>query len=496
MILEESVITNLLLNDEYSKKVFPFIKPVYFDSDTNRKIFETFAEHVANFKASPSIEALKILLEKRNDIRGEKAFQDIISKLDSLKRDAKTDMDFLVSQTEEFVRHRDIVNSVKQAVNIISGEDKNLDLGSLPKLFEDSLSIAFDADVGHDFLEDFEDRHAYYHQKLNRIPFDIDILNTVTKGGLPAKTLTILMGSTGGGKSLVMGHMAASHLMFGKNVLYITMELAEEEVAKRIDANILDITMDDLMLLPKDVYSKRINHYKSRTPGKLIIKEYPTGSAHVNHFRFLLNELKFKKRFVPDIIFIDYINICSSARIKANAATNSYSMVKSIAEEIRGLAVSQKVPIVSATQTNRGGYNNSDVDLTNVSESIGLPETADAFFVLSTSPQLEELGQLQIKQLKNRWGDINRPNKFVVGIDRSKMKLYNLDPKAQEILVNEGSGSNGGNTGGSVFDKGNFGSQYGNDLESSFSPSTGKSGRYGSPSFGKPAKAKKNDIQI
>lgn len=452
-MLEKTILSNLLLNDDYSRKVFPYIKEEYFEENSIKKVFSTYAEYVEKYKEPPSLEALKISLDKRKDLN-ENSYKDVMEVVGDLKLDENTNNDWLVEETEKFCQDRDLYNSIRRSILILDGQDKEFDKGSIPKLLSDSLGISFDTSVGHDFLEDYESRFEYYHRKEERLPFDLDLMNKVTKGGLPRKSMTVLLATTGGGKSLCKCHMAASNLMYGKNVLYITMELAEEEVARRIDSNIMDITLDEVKELPYKTFKTRIDRYKTKTTGKLVVKEYPTGSAHVGHFRHLINELRMKKNFVPDVIFVDYLNICASSRVRGAAAANSYTLVKSIAEEVRGLAMEFNCAIVTSSQFNRSGYDNSDVDLTNTSESMGITHTADAIFALITSEDLESRGQLMIKQLKNRWGDIGYYRRFVVGIDRSRMKLYDLEDNAQSDIQDEGGGSN---SGGATFDKTSFG---------------------------------------
>jgi len=454
-MIEKTILSNLIYNEDYCRKVFPYIKEEYFDDNSLRKIFSTYSEYVNEYKEPPSIEALKISIDKRKDLN-ESSYKEVVSLIDELKVDKDTNHQFLVDETEKFCQDKDLYNSIRKAILILDGQDKENDKGAIPKILSDSLGISFDTHIGHDFLEDFESRHEYYHRKEERLPFDIEILNKITKGGIPRKSMTVLLATTGGGKSLVKCHMAATSLMFGKNVLYITMELAEEEVARRIDANIMDITLDEVKQVPLDVFEKRMSRYKSKTPGKLIIKEYPTGSAHAGHFRHLLNELRMKKNFVPDVVFVDYLNICSSSRVKGAAAANSYTLVKSIAEEIRGLAMEFDIAIVTSSQFNRSGYDNSDVDLTNTSESMGITHTADAIFGLITSEDLESLGQIMIKQLKNRWGDLSYYRRFVVGIDRSRMKLFNLEDRAQTGVQSEAVNNDDKPT----FDKSSFGQQW------------------------------------
>ena len=460
-MLEKTILSYLIHDEEYCRKVFPYIKEEYFDDNSLKKIFSTFSEYVNEYKAPPSIEALKISIDKRTDLN-ENNFKEINSTIDEFQTDNKTNQDWLISETEKFCQDKDLYNSIRRAILILDGQDKEHDKGAIPKLLSDSLGISFDTHIGHDFLEDFDARYDYYHRKEERLPFDIEMLNKITKGGLPRKSMTVLLATTGGGKSLLKCHMAAANLLYGKNVLYITMELAEEEVSRRIDANILDVTLDELIKMPRDVYEKKLDRVKGKTTGKLIVKEYPTGSAHAGHFRHMLNELRLKKNFVPDVIFVDYLNICSSSRVKGAAAGNSYTLVKSIAEEIRGLAMEFDCAIVTSSQFNRSGYDNTDVDLTNTSESMGITHTADAIFALITSEELESLGQLMIKQLKNRWGDLSYYRRFVIGIDRSKMKVFNLEDSAQQGIQSEITKKDDK----PAFDKSAFGEEW--DAESNF----------------------------
>jgi archaellum biogenesis ATPase FlaH len=452
-MIEKTILSNLIYNEDYCRSVLPYLKEEYFDDNSLRKIISTFNDYVEQYKESPSIEALKISIDKRRDLN-EQQYKDVVTLIDELRIDGTTNHQFLIDETEKFCQDKDLYNSIRRAILILDGQDRELDKGAIPKLLSDSLGISFDTQIGHDFLEDFESRHEYYNRKEERLPFDIEMLNRITKGGLPRKSLTTLLATTGAGKSLVKCHMAATSLMYGKNVLYITMELAEEEVGRRIDANIMDITLDEVKEVPLDVFQKRMKRYRDKTPGKLIIKEYPTGSAHAGHFRHLLNELRMKKNFIPDIIFVDYLNICASSRVKGIAAANSYTLVKSIAEEVRGLAMEFNVPIVSSSQLNRGAYESTDVDLSNTSESMGLTHTSDAIFALITSEELESRNQLMIKQLKNRWGDIGYYRRFVVGIDRSRMKIYDVEEDAQKGIQNEVKGD------APAFDKTSFGEQW------------------------------------
>lgn len=447
-MLEKTILSNLILNEEFGRKVYPYLKDEYFEDLSFRKVFETAAEYIEQYKAPPSIEALRIALDKRKDLN-EDVYTSTNALINELKVDPDTSVEFLLNETEKFCQDKDLYNTIRKSILILDGQDSEMGKGEIPKLLSDSLGISFDQSVGHDFLEDGDDRYEHYHRKEERIPFDIDILNKITKGGLPRKSMTVLLATTGGGKSLVKCHMAANHLMYGKNVLYITMEMAAEEIGRRIDANIMDITLDEVAEVPRDVFEKRMARYKSKTTGKLVIKEFPTGSAHSGHFRHLLNELKLKKNFAPDVIYLDYLNICSSARVKGAAAANSYTLVKSIAEEVRGLAMEYNCAIVTSSQFNRDAYGNSDVDLTNTSESMGITHTADAIFGLVSSEYLEEMGQLMIKQLKNRWGDMGYYRRFLVGIERSKMKIYELEESAQQNINLDGnSGGQQGHNGG------------------------------------------------
>lgn len=461
-MLEQTILANLIYNEEYTRKVFPYLKEDYFDDHTIRKIFSTYSEYMNEYKSPPSIEALKISIDARKDLN-EESFKEIVKTVDSIEYDSSTSQEWLVNQTEKFCQDRDLVNSIRKAILILDGKDKELDKGVIPKLLSDSLGISFDTHIGHDFLEDFEDRYDFYHRKEERIPFAIELLNKITKGGLPNKSLTCFLAVTGVGKTLVMCDMAATHLLYGKNVLYITLEMAEERIAERIDANLLDVTIDELKAMPKETYEKKISRLKDKTTGKLIIKEYPTGSAHAGHIRYLINDLRMKHNFKPDIVYIDYLNLCSSSRLKGAAAANSYTVVKSIAEELRGLAMEFDLPVVSATQANRSAFESSDIDMTNTSESIGLAATVDAMFALISSEELESMKQIMIKQLKNRWGDLSYYRRFVVGIDRSKMKLFNLEETAQTSVQNEANGKKDKPT----FDSTKFGEEW--DTESKFS---------------------------
>lgn len=431
MRLEQTILKNLIKNEKFTRKVLPFLKSDYFTNQEDRLLFQEVAGFVLKYNQQPTVDALEIEVD---NIRGstDDTVKNIKQTLKELSSDTtETNEDWLVENTEKFCQERAIYNAITESLEIMNGKGK-LTKGAIPTLLSDALAISFDPNVGHDYLEQSEDRYEYYHRVEERLPFDLDFFNKITKNGVPKKTLNIVMAGVGVGKSLTLCHLASSYLNQGKNVLYITLELAEKEVSKRIDANLLNITLDDLMLLPKDVYKNKIDKLKQKTNGKLIVKEYATSTASTNHFRALLNELNLKKNFVPDAIMIDYLNICSSARVKPGVA-NSYTYIKSIAEELRGLAVEFNVPVWSATQLTRGGFGSSDPDLTDTSESFGLPATADFFVALITNETMEQLKQYQVKQLKNRYNDPGLNKRFVIGVDRAKMKLYDVEQSAQDL---------------------------------------------------------------
>jgi len=439
MKLEQAILTNLIYNEDFLRKVLPFIKPEYFSDRTERTLFNEITSFTETYNSPPEIAALSIAVKEKTNLTDDEVqkCEDYLSEIEK-DNNPKTEIQWLVDKTEKFCQEKAIYNAVLGSISILDGKDKTNDKGAIPKILSDALAISFDTTVGHDYLQDSDERYEFYHRKEERIPFDLDIFNKITKGGLPAKTLNIALAGTGVGKSLFMCHMAAGAMVQGRNVLYITLEMAEEKIAERIDANLLNVTLDDLMELPKDLYDKKVERVKSKTTGKLIIKEYPTASASTIHFRTLLNELNLKKSFVPDIIFVDYLNICCSARIRAGSNINSYTYVKSIAEELRGLAVEYNLPIVSATQTTRSGFTSSDPGLEDTSESFGLPATADLMFALITSEDLEALGQIMVKQLKNRYNDPSYYKRFTVGVDRSKMKLYDIDQSGQMNIIDAG----------------------------------------------------------
>ena len=422
-------------DEDYLRKVIPFLKDEYFTDWTERKVFQHLKTFVEQYNASPSAEALQISLQNDKTLT-EDEFTSITEVMQNFG-EAQSNKDWVLDETEKFCKDKAVYNAIVQSIQIIDGKDKKFTNEAIPDILKDALGVSFDNSVGHDYLLDSDDRFEYYHKLEERLPFDLDMFNKITKGGLPRKTLNIALAGTGVGKSLFMCHMAAGALSQGKNVLYITMEMAEERIAERIDANLMNVTMDDLKNLPKQMFDDRISRIKNKTEGKLIIKEYPTASAHSGHFRALLNELNLKKEFIPDIIFIDYLNICASSRFKMSGSVNSYIYIKGIAEELRGLAVEFNVPIVSATQTTRSGYANSDMELTDTSESFGLPATADFMFGIISTEDLEKLGQLLIKQLKNRYNDPSQHKRFVIGVDRAKMRLYDVDMSAQKNIMQE-----------------------------------------------------------
>ena len=438
MRIEQTILKNLLKNEEYARKILPFVKDEYFTVEEDRVLFHEIKDFIVKYNNIPTVDALLIEVDSIAHLKEDQVKQIVNTVKELHKDDIDTNMDWLVDSTEKFCQEKAIYHAIMKSIDIMNNKDSTNTKGAIPQLLTDALGVSFDPNVGHDYLEQYEDRYDYYHRVLEKIPFDLDFFNKITKNGLPKKTLNIALAGTGVGKSLFMCHVAASCLSMGKNVLYITLELAEEEVAKRIDANLMNITFDDLMNLPKEMYQKKAENIKNKTTGKLIVKEYPTAGAGSIHFKALLNELNLKKSFRPDIIFIDYLNICMSSRIKPGASVNSYTYVKAIAEELRGLAVEYDVPVVSATQTTRSGFVSSDIGLEDTSESFGLPATADFMFALISTEELQELGQLMVKQLKNRYNDPTVNKRFVVGIDRAKMKLYDVENTAQMDIVDSG----------------------------------------------------------
>ena len=438
MRLETTILKNLIYNEEYTRKVLPFLSVNYFQEREDKILYEKINEYINQYNTLPTQEALAIELDK-SSIKDEE-FQNSLKLLESITNENdEANISWLLDSTEKFCQDKAIYNAVVESISILDekGGDKR-DKGSIPDILSGALSVSFDPHVGHDYFLDAEERYEFYHRIEEKIPWDLEFFNRITKGGLSNKTLNIALAGTGVGKSLFMCHVAASCLSQNYNVLYITLEMAEEKIAERVDANLLNISIDDLQKIPKDLYDKKINKLKQTIKGKLIVKEYPTAAANANHFRALLNELNLKRSFVPNIILIDYINICTSSRIKQGANVNSYTYIKSIAEELRGLAVENAIPILSATQTTRSGFTNTDIGLEDTSESFGLPATADFMFAIISTEQMEELNQIMIKQLKNRYSDPTSNRKFVIGIDRSKMKLYDVEQFAQNELVDTG----------------------------------------------------------
>ena len=432
--IEDTILKNLVADEDYTRKVLPFIKSEYFAEPTERLVLDKIVGYVTEYNSIPTREALLIELDQDNKV-ADGEFQSASELIRNLVVEEKMQLEWLLDQTEKFCQEKAVYNAIMESIGIIDGQDKDHGKGAIPEILTKALAVSFDSHIGHDFLENYEERYEFYHRKEERIPFDIELLNQITKGGLPRKSLNVILAGTGVGKSLAMCHMASANLMDGKNVLYITMEMSEEKIAERIDANLLNVTLDDLKSLPKEMYAKKVQRVKDKTLGKLIIKEYPTASAHVGHIRHLVNELALKRNFVPDIIYIDYLNICMSQRVRAGSNVNSYTYVKAIAEEIRGLAVEKSVPIVSATQTTRSGFTNSDPGLEDTSESFGLPATADLMLAMVSTEELEDLDQIMIKQLKNRYADPGSNKRFVVGIDRAKMRLF--DAEDQDGVMND-----------------------------------------------------------
>ncbi len=431
--IELLILRNLIHNEEYVRKVIPFIKAEYFENKNQRVVFEQIFKFVEEYNKPSTKEILCIEVEKRDDINdGE--FKDIIELIGYLEEEV-SEFKWLVNTTEKWCRDRAIYLALIESIHITDGKDEKKSRDSIPTILSDALSVSFDTHVGHDYLNDYEERYDLYHRKEEKIEFDLEYFNKITKGGIPNKTLNIALAGTGVGKSLFMCHMASAVLLQGRNVLYITMEMAEEKIAERIDANLLNVNIQDIADLPKVMFENKVTDLAKKTQGSLIIKEYPTASAHSGHFRALLNELAIKKSFRPDIIFIDYLNICASSRYRGNSSVNSYSYIKAIAEELRGLAVEANLPIVSATQTTRSGFGSSDVELTDTSESFGLPATADLMFALISTDELESLGQILVKQLKNRYNDPTIHKRFIVGIDRAKMRLFDCEQSAQSDMI-------------------------------------------------------------
>ena len=434
--IERTALTQLVTNEEYARKVLPFLKGDYFSDKTERTIFEEISKFVDKYNKIPTQTSLEIEVQSRKDLN-ETDYSKVVDVIKTLKP-TDVDFDWLVDTTEKFCKDKAVYNAIVEGISIIDGKDKKRDADAIPSILTDALAVGFDNRVGHDYLLDYDDRFEFYHKIEEKIPFDLEFFNKVTKGGLPPKTLNIALAGTGVGKSLFMCHVAANCLSQGRNVLYITLEMAEERIAERIDANLMNISIDDLHELPKQMFDDKINKIIKKNSGKLIVKEYPTASAHTAHFRGLIKELAIKKTFKPDIIFVDYLNICASSRFKGAQNVNSYMYVKAIAEELRGLAVETNVPIMSATQTTRSGFVSSDIGLEDTSESFGLPATADFMFALISNEELDDLNQIAVKQLKNRYNDPTMNKRFVLGIDRAKMRLFDVDSSEQTELVDSG----------------------------------------------------------
>jgi len=434
--LELTILKNLIFNEDYARKVIPFIQPEYYEQRVEKIVFEEIVKFIVKYGSSITIEALNIEIDNRRDLSESenKEIIELLSKLNNIPVDAK----WILDVTEKWCRDRAIYLALMESIHIADGNDEKKGRDAIPSILSDALAVSFDNNIGHDYLVDYDERYDYYHKKENRLEFDLDFFNKITNGGVPSKTLNIFLAGTNVGKTLAMCHMASSFLLQSKNVLYITMEMAEEEIAKRMDANMLNVAINQLEDLPKSTFTNKASKLAEKTKGTLIIKEYPTASAHSGHFKALLNELALKKSFRPDVIFVDYINICASSRFRAGSNINSYSIIKSIAEELRGLAVEHDVPIFSATQTTRSGFSSSDVEITDTSESWGLPATADFLVALISTEELEGLNQIMIKQLKNRYGDKSILKRFVVGIDRAKMRLYDVEQSAQKDILDSG----------------------------------------------------------
>lgn len=434
--LELTILRNLVFNEDYARKVIPFIQPEYYEQRVEKIVFEEIVEFIVKYGSSITIEALNIEIDNRRDLT-ETENKEIVELLSKLN-DSPVDKQWILDTTEKWCRDRAIYLALMESIHIADGKDDKKGRDAIPSILSDALAVSFDNNIGHDYLQNYEERYEFYHRKEDKIPFDLEYFNKITKGGLPNKTLNIALAGTGVGKSLFMCHVASSALLQNRNVLYITLEMAEERIAERIDANLLNVPIQQLIDLPRSAFENKVNGIAKKTQGSLVIKEYPTASAHSGHFKALLNELALKKSFRPDIIFIDYLNICSSSRFKSGSNINSYTLVKSIAEELRGLAVEFNVPIMSATQTTRSGFGSSDVELTDTSESFGLPATADLMFALIGTEELEQLGQIMVKQLKNRYNDPTIFKRFVLGIDRAKMRLYDVEQSAQNDILDSG----------------------------------------------------------
>lgn len=461
--IELVILQNLIYNDEFSRKVTPFLKKEYFHDQIEKLVFGAIQDFISTYNALPTKEAIVIDLDKKTSLT-EPQFEELGKLMESLTDEDVPELDWLSSQTEDFCKDKAVYNAIMESIHILEDKSDSKTANAIPEILSDALAVSFDTHIGHDYIEDAEERYDFYHRVEKKVPFDLEYFNTITGGGTPQKTLNIIMAGTGVGKSLFLCHHAANCLTQNQNVLYITCEMAEERIAERIDANLFDMTIDDVQDLPRQMYYKKLEGFKAHLKGKLIVKEYPTATANVNHFRALLDELWMKKQFKPDIIFIDYLNICASARLKNGSNVNSYTYIKAIAEELRGMAVERSVPIFSATQVNRTGFNNSDVGLEDTSESFGLPATADFMIALISTEELEENNQIMVKQLKNRYNDVASNKKFILGINRGKMKLYDVDKNDQSGLLqtNQTKDTKAGN------------GLDGRNFDEKFSPSKGK----------------------
>ena len=447
-MLDTVILVNLVRNEKYVRKVLPFIKAEYFSDGDHKYAFEQIKDYIEKYNNPPTVEAMSVAFDRATEEQ-----RTLLKTVFEYEQEPQ-ELQWLVDETEKFCKDKAVFNAVLEGIQIIDGKSRDKTPDALPEMLTEALQVGFDTNVGHDFIEDADKRFDFYNRLEEKVPFDLELFNKITEGGLSNKTLNIALAGTGVGKSLFMCHMASSCIANGKNVLYITLEMAEERIAERIDANLMNIPIMELSDMSKPMFQDRIQVLKEKYEGRLIVKEYPTASAHAGHFKALLNELKLKRNFHPDIIFIDYLNICTSSRFRPGSSANSYTIIKSIAEELRGLAVEQDVPIFSATQTTRGGYNSSDVDLTDTSESFGLPATADLMFAIISTEELEQLGQLMIKQLKNRYADPTRNKRFMIGVDRARMKLYDLEDSAQQAITDS-------NIDVPVFDRGqSSGSKY------------------------------------
>ena len=435
MRIEQTILSNLIYDESYARRVLPFLKDDYFQDQTEKILFSEIDNFIDKYNGIPTKETLLIELNKKENIP-EQIFKNLIEYVEQITFEKK-DSTWLIDNTEQFCQERAVYNAIMESISIIEGRSQNKEKGGIPTILADALGVSFDDHIGHDFLLDAEERFEFYNKKEDRIPFDLDYFNTITKGGLPRKTLNVFIAGTGVGKTLAMCHMAAANMLNGQNVLYITLEMAEERIAERVDSNLLNIPVNELEGFPKKIYDDKINKLRKKTSGKLIVKEFPTATVGSNHFRHLLNELSLKKNFQPDIVYIDYINLCTSSRLKYGSNVNSYSYIKAVAEELRGLAVEKNIPIVSATQLNRTGFTNSDPGLEDTSESFALPATVDFMCALISTEEMEQLGQIMIKQLKNRYGDPTQNRRFVVGVDRAKMRLYNVEQSAQSDIVDD-----------------------------------------------------------